>query len=49
MSKKTWTQNPKFVLNFIENVPTQFKVTLAIADKNWKAKIKVFFFFFFVC
>lgn len=41
MSKKTWTQNPKFLLNFKDNVPTTFKVTLAIAEKNWKAKTKV--------
>ncbi|EGR31206.1 hypothetical protein IMG5_115920 [Ichthyophthirius multifiliis] len=40
ISKKTWTQNPKFLLSFPENVPTNFKITLSIADKNWKAKIK---------
>ena len=41
MSKKTWTQNPKFFLNFKENLPTTFKVTISIAEKNWKAKTKV--------
>jgi len=28
------------LLNFKENAPTSFKVTLAIAEKNWKAKTK---------
>jgi len=38
--KRTWTSNPKFLLQFKEELPTvQFKITLQIAEKNWKAKI----------
>ncbi len=41
-SKRTWTQNPKFTLNFNEAVgPGWIKTTLVIAESNWKAKIKV--------
>ena len=39
-SRKTWTTNPKFNLQFKEDGqgPTWFKVTLQVADKNWKSK-----------
>ncbi len=42
MSKKTWTLNPKFSLQFKDySQPAYLKITLAIADRNWKAKTKV--------
>lgn len=34
---KTWPLNPKFVLTFGEAAPSYLKITLTIADKNWKA------------
>ena len=38
--KRTWTSNPKFLLQFKEpEGPLKFKITLQIAEKNWKAKI----------
>ena len=37
-SKKSWNSNPKFSLKFPENTPVNLKITLAIADKNWKSK-----------
>lgn len=49
-SKKTWTANPKFQLQFKEEGPSPvwFKITLQVADKNWKSKtarkMKVMFF-----
>ena len=36
-SKKSWNSNPKFSLKFPENTPVNLKITLAIADKNWKS------------
>lgn len=41
MNKRTWTNNPKYLLKFDENETTaNLKVTLAIAEKNWKSKTK---------
>lgn len=41
---KTWSLNPKFLLEFEEGVNnSNLKITLAIAEKNWKSKNKVFF------
>lgn len=37
-SKRTWTNNPKFLLQFSE--PIKIKITLCIAEKNWKSKTK---------
>lgn len=38
---KTWALNPKFTLNFNDIAqPAYLKITLAIADKNWKAVTK---------
>lgn len=39
-SNRTWTQNPKYLLQFKDITGTAYlKVTLRIAEKNWKAKI----------
>lgn len=40
LNLNTWQQNPKFTLQFLESKPTKVKITLAIAEKNWKAKTK---------
>ena len=40
-SKRTWTQNPKFNLIFTDPVgPAWVKITLVIAEANWKGRIK---------
>lgn len=37
LNMRTWTNNPKFLLKFAEGENTaNLKVTLAIAQKNWK-------------
>ena len=41
MSKRTWTMNPKFLLQFKEDGPVNLTITLCIAEKNWKSKTKV--------
>ena len=39
---KTWSMNPKFLLQFDEGENNaNLKITLAIAEKNWKSKTKV--------
>lgn len=39
---QSWTKNPKYLLNFEnETYPTRMKVTLAIADKNWRGKVAI--------
>jgi len=38
-SKRTWTSNPKYLLQFKEEGPVNLKVTLQVAEKNWKSKI----------
>jgi len=45
-SKKTWATNPKYFLLFKEPAPpaVSVKITLVIAEKDWKAKTKVLFF-----
>lgn len=41
MSKRTWTLNPKFLVTFKDcNGTAKLKVTLMIAEKNWKSKTK---------
>lgn len=41
MSMRTWTINPKYLLKFDEEEDTAtLKITLAIAEKNWKSKTK---------
>lgn len=42
MSLRTWTNNPKYLLKFIneEESSANLKITLAIAEKNWKSKTK---------
>jgi len=41
VSMKTWTNNPKYLLKFDENESGAIlKITLAIAEKNWKSKTK---------
>ncbi|CAD8158986.1 unnamed protein product [Paramecium octaurelia] len=37
-SKRTWTMNPKYSLQFFE--PIHITITLCIAEKNWKSKTK---------
>eukprot|EP01017_Pseudomicrothorax_dubius_P006199 TRINITY_DN11731_c0_g1_i2.p1 TRINITY_DN11731_c0_g1~~TRINITY_DN11731_c0_g1_i2.p1 ORF type:complete len:277 (+),score=94.18 TRINITY_DN11731_c0_g1_i2:61-831(+) len=39
--RKTWTQNPKFLLNLSHELPnpTRVKIRVLIATKNWKANI----------
>jgi hypothetical protein len=37
-SKRTWTMNPKYSLQFLE--PIHITITLCIAEKNWKSKTK---------
>ena len=40
-SKRTWTQNPKFNLIFTDPVGHAWvKITLVIAEANWKGRIK---------
>ena len=42
ISKKTWSLNPKFHLQFKNlNGPIHLKITLTIAEKNWKIIAKV--------
>eukprot|EP01016_Furgasonia_blochmanni_P040857 TRINITY_DN5246_c0_g1_i5.p1 TRINITY_DN5246_c0_g1~~TRINITY_DN5246_c0_g1_i5.p1 ORF type:complete len:345 (+),score=100.44 TRINITY_DN5246_c0_g1_i5:69-1037(+) len=38
-SLRTWTQNPKFHLQFKEEGRAHLRIHLAIAEKNWKAKV----------
>ena len=41
MNMRTWTINPKYLLKFQETENTaNLKITLAIAEKNWKSKTK---------
>lgn len=42
MSLRTWTNNPKYLLKFTneEESSANLKITLAIAEKNWKSKTK---------
>ena len=41
MSKRTWTLNPKFLVTFKDfSGSAKLKVTLMIAEKNWKSKTK---------
>ena len=39
LNKRTWTSNPKFFIQFKEPGPIKVKLTLQVADKNWKSKI----------
>lgn len=36
---QSWTKNPKFQLAFESTAPAKVKITLAIADKNWRGKV----------
>lgn len=39
MDLQSWSKNPKFQLVFEEPVTAKVKITLTIADKNWRGKV----------